>query len=838
MLSILRHLIDTAGVPQKDIYLGDPIAHMWQHTYDYLHAVYPDIHYVDRDPAYESLGRSTLDVPDKPVIFYSDNGTVMPDAISDKLYTQMQDANYMINMAALKAHARAGMTLTAKNHFGSHTRLSAEHLHPSLPAPDNDTPLQTTIGYHKYRVFVDIMGHQLLGQNTLLYFIDGLWGGGEATEPPVKFGSPPFNSDWSSSVIISLDQVALESVCFDILRTEFNNPADFTKYRPHLYGADDYLQQAADRANWPDGILYDPEADGTILGSLGVNEHWNNAIQRQYSRNMGKGYGIELVTVPGDISEDDPFIARQATAPPVFDGQENDDCWKSADWYDIGNTWIPWGGSVPASDFSGRFKSLWSASDNTMYFLAEIHDDVFIDGYQYPNADYPNFDVLELFIDENHSGGPHVFDNPSTGENAENAFSYHLAVNAPADGEVTHDFVAADIAGNSWSDYHIANYADHFTNFAMRRDGNTYVYEFALKVYNASYDPVNPELSRDTLTDGMVMGVTLAYSDNDAPDGVRDNFFGSVWVPKEDFNSHWENADDFGKMVLLPSSPPVNHPPVSTGVIPDVNISEYGTQIVLVDSLPGYFTDEDGDMLDYQAFDNDPAVMLSLQGDRLIAIVADTFSGHSVISVRVSDPAAAVTYAHFALTANNRAPVLTGSIPDYTLEALNTSYTVVQNILNLFSDPDHDPLTFSVTTDNDKVSASLNDNILKIIASDGFSGEATITVTATDGVDDVSTTFTVNFEPSGIQDETITSSLVCYPNPATGGYLNVRFTAPGNGDVIMNVYNINGQLVKSDARMKASAGFNGKLDLSGTGPGFYLLEIRYQDHKAVYRFTR
>ena len=226
MLSILRHLIDTAGVPQEDIYLGDPIAHVWQHTYDYLHAVYPDIHYVDRDPAYEPLGRSTLDVPDKPVIFYSDHGTVMPDAISDKLYTQMQDADYMINMAALKAHARAGVTLTAKNHFGSHTRLSAEHLHPSLPAPVNDTPLQSTIGYHKYRVFVDIMGHQLLGQNTLLYFIDGLWGGGEATEPPVKFGSPPFNNDWSSSVIISLDQVALESVCFDILRTEFNNPAD------------------------------------------------------------------------------------------------------------------------------------------------------------------------------------------------------------------------------------------------------------------------------------------------------------------------------------------------------------------------------------------------------------------------------------------------------------------------------------------------------------------------------------------------------------------------------------------------------------------------------------
>ena len=40
-----------------------------------------------------------------------------------------------------------------------------------------------------------------------------------------------------------LDQVALESVCFDILRTEFNSPANPAKYRPHMLGADDYLSK-------------------------------------------------------------------------------------------------------------------------------------------------------------------------------------------------------------------------------------------------------------------------------------------------------------------------------------------------------------------------------------------------------------------------------------------------------------------------------------------------------------------------------------------------------------------------------------------------------------------
>lgn len=40
---------------------------------------------------------------------------------------------------------------------------------------------------------------------------------------------------------------------------------------------------------------YDPEGDGTPLKSLGVAEHWNNATDRQYSRNLGKEEGIELV---------------------------------------------------------------------------------------------------------------------------------------------------------------------------------------------------------------------------------------------------------------------------------------------------------------------------------------------------------------------------------------------------------------------------------------------------------------------------------------------------------------------------------------------------------------
>ena len=37
-------------------------------------------------------------------------------------------------------------------------------------------------------------------------------------------------------------------------------------------------------------------ASGIHLKSLGTHEHWNNAIDKQYSRNLGLNTGIELVT--------------------------------------------------------------------------------------------------------------------------------------------------------------------------------------------------------------------------------------------------------------------------------------------------------------------------------------------------------------------------------------------------------------------------------------------------------------------------------------------------------------------------------------------------------------
>lgn len=66
-----------------------------------------------------------------------------------------------------------------------------------------------------------------------------------------------------------------------------------------MSGADDYLHEAAFANNPPSETFYDPEhaVNTTRLASLGVHEDWNNAQDKQYSRNLGKREGIELVRV-------------------------------------------------------------------------------------------------------------------------------------------------------------------------------------------------------------------------------------------------------------------------------------------------------------------------------------------------------------------------------------------------------------------------------------------------------------------------------------------------------------------------------------------------------------
>ncbi len=307
VLVILRHLINICGIAQENISVGDPSRYMQNEVFDLLHGEFPDVKYICRQG---TKGRTKSVATDNASLFYSDRGTILrtgswEDASSgsavhnDKLFTVIENADYLINISAFKAHERAGVTFCAKNHFGSQGRSNSRHMHMGLVSPDQGEAERS--GYGLYRIQVDLMAHKDLGGKTVLFMVDGLWGGSGANDPPRKFQMMPFNNDWSSSIFMSQDQVALESVCYDFLKAEFTEDNPYGSW-PQMVGTDDYLMQAADNQYWPEGFVYDPEKDETAVTSLGVHEHWNNDIDKQYTGNLEGSGGIELVKIENTTS--------------------------------------------------------------------------------------------------------------------------------------------------------------------------------------------------------------------------------------------------------------------------------------------------------------------------------------------------------------------------------------------------------------------------------------------------------------------------------------------------------------------------------------------------------
>ena len=324
VLAVLKQLVNVVGVAQSDIYIGDPLKHIYKHLYDVWHGQFPNVHYLDN--SYSTLGREKVVPSSTAIIHYSDKGTVLrtnsmssgvpgDPVLQNYLYTIFETAEYVLNIPQLKGHQRAGMTMFSKNHLGSQVPASdgnADYLHMGLVRPYGvgDTSTLMRSNYGMYRVQVDLMTDSLLSGKNLLYIMDALWATDYELDKPLKWKMPPFNNIFTSSIFVSQDPVAIESVGYDFLRSEFTN-ASTQDVSVQMPAVDDYLHQAADSTNWRAGIKYDPNNTGVHVFSLGVHEHWNNAVNKQYTRNLGTGNGIELITIDGTLPvELQSFVCR------------------------------------------------------------------------------------------------------------------------------------------------------------------------------------------------------------------------------------------------------------------------------------------------------------------------------------------------------------------------------------------------------------------------------------------------------------------------------------------------------------------------------------------------
>jgi hypothetical protein len=293
MHALLDQLVNVVGVAQSDIIIGDPTCLWCNEFYDMIHPDFPNVQYLDYLGWY---GRTQAVKSTVPFYWSTPHAN---GKNQDYVLEQYAQASYFINLPNLKGHYNVGgITVCGKNHYGS---LRGPSTNTTLYYNLHDDAPFTVPASGSYRPMVDLMGHQDVGGKTLLCIIDGLYGGqhGKTYKYPIKWQSAPFNNDWPSSIFVSQDQVAADSVAFDFLVTEWPEAEG-----PGHAGTDDYLHEAAEANNPASGTFYDPERDGTRLASLGVHEHWDNATDKKYTRNLGTGNGIELIKARLTFSAD------------------------------------------------------------------------------------------------------------------------------------------------------------------------------------------------------------------------------------------------------------------------------------------------------------------------------------------------------------------------------------------------------------------------------------------------------------------------------------------------------------------------------------------------------
>lgn len=216
------------------------------------------------------------------------------------------------------------------------------------------------------------------------------------------------------------------------------------------------------------------------------------------------------------------YLAPKALHAPIIDGVADDAAWQNAPWQPIGYRWL--GPEYSAQDFSGRYKVVWTPEK--IYILAEIVDDVLIDTHRDPSIKYWDDDCIEIYLDEDYSGGEHQFNH--------NAFAYHVSL----------DNQTFDVG----TDQQPHNYSHHVQSVWKPREKDL-AWEVAINIYADTYEDDSDSNTPVMLSAGKIMGLMIAYNDNDGSE-FRENFIGSEVILSGPTDRGWIDAGLFGVLVL------------------------------------------------------------------------------------------------------------------------------------------------------------------------------------------------------------------------------------------------------------------------------------------------
>lgn len=235
------------------------------------------------------------------------------------------------------------------------------------------------------------------------------------------------------------------------------------------------------------------------------------------------GASFVAAAEPAHASDRSVYQAPFSAIPPTVDGRADDNAWHRAEWRPISYRWL--GPPYSENDFQGRFKVVWT--EERIYILAEIVDDILFDSHRDPLVQYWDDDCLEIFLDEDFSGGDHQFNH--------NAFAYHMSL----------DNRAIDID----TERQPRDYSHHVSS-RWRQYDDTVIWEVAIDVYSDEYEDDSIDNVPVTLSVGKIMGLMIAYCDNDGSE-LRENFIGSEPVTTGAKDRGWIDAGLFGSLQLV-----------------------------------------------------------------------------------------------------------------------------------------------------------------------------------------------------------------------------------------------------------------------------------------------
>lgn len=220
---------------------------------------------------------------------------------------------------------------------------------------------------------------------------------------------------------------------------------------------------------------------------------------------------------------DGEFRAHKTRSQITIDGYSKDSIWASLDWYSMNYKWM--GETVDTTDYSGKFKLAWNSQ--YLFVLVEVIDDHLNPTLENGIENYWKGDYVEVFIDEDKSGGNHQFNHQ--------AFAYHISTEGHAiDKSSSKETIFFD---------------DH-VEVKRSQIGNKHLWEMAIKLFDNTFDEKSNDNSPVEIVKQKRIGFSIAYGDNDG-NNSRENFMGSKEVHGNNNDEGYINSDVFGSILFV-----------------------------------------------------------------------------------------------------------------------------------------------------------------------------------------------------------------------------------------------------------------------------------------------